>query len=358
MATEPRGHHRGGPGAALSCRRQPGDTREGRQPGPSAGRSPSHEWCPESEAVKVPVGPEVHNDADGPAEPGQRPREATPPCRSPCDRDVGLRRADTFPDVAIRGDAVVGAGPVVTNNVALGVDLQPSVYSDRVPGRAVEGRALSCPSPRSGCVGPRLLPMWTLPGNTDDVVPLFDELLDLVPTELHPEPGEVFYSGATAFAQPSLLYLLGFNPGGDPARAELSRYTIAADLAASRAPLRREWSGFEDDWRDFGPGPSPSNVGFGTCSPCAGSGTPVECRRATPCLSAARAFRLSAGNAPSRFFATAGPSTRRSFRLSEYGSSSVWGKRRGGGSGHRSVQATGASRGVVGIEAVRRGVLR
>ena len=96
--------------------------------------------------------------------------------------------------------------------------------------------------------------MRTLPGNTDDVVPLFDELLDLVPTELHPEPGEVFYSGATAFAQPSLLYLLGFNPGGDPARAELSRYTIAADLAASRAPQRRDWSGFEDDWRDFGPG--------------------------------------------------------------------------------------------------------
>lgn len=83
---------------------------------------------------------------------------------------------------------------------------------------------------------------------------LFGELLDLVPAELHQEFGEVFYSGATSFEQPSLMYLLGFNPGGDPSKAELSRYTIAADLDASRAPGRRDWAAFEDDWRDFGPG--------------------------------------------------------------------------------------------------------
>jgi hypothetical protein len=88
----------------------------------------------------------------------------------------------------------------------------------------------------------------------DDLASLFDELLDLVPPELHHEFGEVFYSGASAFEQPSLLYVLGFNPGGDPSKAELSRFTIGADLWASRAPQRRDWSGFEDDWREFGPG--------------------------------------------------------------------------------------------------------
>ncbi len=88
----------------------------------------------------------------------------------------------------------------------------------------------------------------------DDFGPWFDELLDLVPPELHQEFGEVFYSGASAFEQPSLLYVLGFNPGGDPSKAGLSRYTIGADLWASRAPQRRDWSGFEDDWREFGPG--------------------------------------------------------------------------------------------------------
>jgi hypothetical protein len=45
---------------------------------------------------------------------------------------------------------------------------------------------------------------------------LYDELLNLVPAALHHEFGEVFYSGRTAFEQPSPIYLLGFNPGGDP----------------------------------------------------------------------------------------------------------------------------------------------
>ncbi|MEO6885679.1 MAG: hypothetical protein ABI232_05240, partial [Jatrophihabitantaceae bacterium] len=83
---------------------------------------------------------------------------------------------------------------------------------------------------------------------------LYDELLNLVPSELHHEFGEVFYSGRTTFVQPSPIYLLGFNPGGDPSKPALNRYTIGFDLDASRAPERRDWSGFEDDWREFGPG--------------------------------------------------------------------------------------------------------
>lgn len=96
--------------------------------------------------------------------------------------------------------------------------------------------------------------MITDSGRTLELPTLYDELLDLVPPSLHQESGEVFYSGASAFEQPSPIYLLGFNPGGDPSKAELSHYTIAADLQASREPRRRDWSGFEDDWREFGPG--------------------------------------------------------------------------------------------------------
>lgn len=91
-------------------------------------------------------------------------------------------------------------------------------------------------------------------GVTPAFANVYDELLDLVPGELHPEFGEVFYSGRTAFERPSPIYLLGFNPGGDPAKAALNRYTIGADLVAARTPERRDWSGFEDEWREFGPG--------------------------------------------------------------------------------------------------------
>ena len=56
-----------------------------------------------------------------PPSPVSGPEKQRRPADHHCDRAVGLRRADTFPDVAIRGDAVVGAGTVVTNNVALGI---------------------------------------------------------------------------------------------------------------------------------------------------------------------------------------------------------------------------------------------
>ena len=83
---------------------------------------------------------------------------------------------------------------------------------------------------------------------------LYEALLNLVPDYLRHDPGEVFYSGATSFASPSPLYLLGFNPGGDPTKDALDRFTIGADLEAARGPDRQDWSAFEDDWRVFGPG--------------------------------------------------------------------------------------------------------
>ena len=181
--------------------------------------------------------------------------------------------------------------------------------------------------------------MRTQPDDNREVVPLFAELLDLVPIELHQEFGEVFYSGASAFEQPSLLYVLGFNPGGDASKAELSRYTIGADLQASRTPQRRDWSGFEDDWRDFGPGAVAFQRRVRHLFTACGSRILARCRRATPCSFAARASKLSTFSGRRRFFATAGWSTRESFQRSEYALSSALDKRQASGSEHGSAPA-------------------
>lgn len=88
-----------------------------------------------------------------------------------------------------------------------------------------------------------------------DGVTLYDDLLELVPTELHAESGEVFYSGRTSFEQAaSPLYVLGFNPGGQP--AVLGDYTIGANVRASQH-VRDDWSAYVDEaWGTFGPGAS------------------------------------------------------------------------------------------------------
>jgi hypothetical protein len=75
---------------------------------------------------------------------------------------------------------------------------------------------------------------------------LFDELLGTVHESLHGRSGAVFYSGRTAFAGPSALYVLGLNPGGDPVRQR--EQTIARNIDALRR--RDSWSAYADErWR-------------------------------------------------------------------------------------------------------------
>ena len=81
-----------------------------------------------------------------------------------------------------------------------------------------------------------------------DLPDLYDELLDLVPSRLRSEFGEVFYSGRSAFQQPAKVYILGFNPGGDPGDSTLNEYTIGADIERSRSAERSDWSALDDDW--------------------------------------------------------------------------------------------------------------
>jgi len=81
----------------------------------------------------------------------------------------------------------------------------------------------------SGPTSPTLRRVNTDARETVSPPSLLDQLLDLVPAGLLTEPGEVFYSGATSLERPSSMYLLGFNPGGDPSKVELNRYTVAAE---------------------------------------------------------------------------------------------------------------------------------
>ena len=75
----------------------------------------------------------------------------------------------------------------------------------------------------------------------------------LIPPSLHAESGKVFYSGRAAFAQPSQLYVLGANPGGDPINYPTE--TVGNHTRQVLAELPDHWSAYRDEiWEDALPG--------------------------------------------------------------------------------------------------------
>jgi hypothetical protein len=81
-----------------------------------------------------------------------------------------------------------------------------------------------------------------------DVIPF----APLVPTDLLPLSGLVFYSGRDAFAGTSPVYLLGLNPGGDP--ADPAAETVEQAMHALAA-LPANWSAYRDgSWNGRPPG--------------------------------------------------------------------------------------------------------
>jgi hypothetical protein len=85
---------------------------------------------------------------------------------------------------------------------------------------------------------------------------LFEDLLALVDPALYPETGEVFYTGRSAFERPSPLYVLGLNPGGNP--AALGDWTIGREVEAARSDARLDWSAYEDEpWGRYEAGEHP-----------------------------------------------------------------------------------------------------
>jgi len=74
-----------------------------------------------------------------------------------------------------------------------------------------------------------------------------------IPTDVLSRSGKVFYSGRDAFSSPAVLYVLGGNPGGDP--ADLHEGTIAShtEWVANAAP--GDWSAYRDErWKGKAPG--------------------------------------------------------------------------------------------------------
>lgn len=75
----------------------------------------------------------------------------------------------------------------------------------------------------------------------------------LIPTELLSESGKVFYSGRSAFSNPSPLYVLGVNPGGAPENYPTE--TVGNHTRQVLEELPDDWSAYRDEvWEGAAPG--------------------------------------------------------------------------------------------------------
>lgn len=67
----------------------------------------------------------------------------------------------------------------------------------------------------------------------------------LIPSELLDESGKVFYAGREAFSGSKFLYLLGFNPGGDPVKMATETPRLHTNYVLNEAPDM--WSAYRDE---------------------------------------------------------------------------------------------------------------
>ena len=72
-----------------------------------------------------------------------------------------------------------------------------------------------------------------------------EALAEKIPESLLARSGKVFYSGRQAFSKPSPLYVLGVNPGGDPAHYESE--TVGNHTAAVLHAHPDDWSAYRDE---------------------------------------------------------------------------------------------------------------
>ena len=85
----------------------------------------------------------------------------------------------------------------------------------------------------------------------------FDQLRQLIPSELLMQSGSAFYTGKEAWAGNADFYILGLNPGGDPEQVKqtVEEHTLA--VAAKDAP----WSDYVHS--DWGAGKNQTKCGEG-----------------------------------------------------------------------------------------------
>jgi hypothetical protein len=75
----------------------------------------------------------------------------------------------------------------------------------------------------------------------------------LIPRSLLSESGKVFYSGRSAYSSPARLYVLGVNPGGDP--ATYAAETVGEHTRQVTQELPANWSAYRDEvWEGAPPG--------------------------------------------------------------------------------------------------------
>ncbi len=82
---------------------------------------------------------------------------------------------------------------------------------------------------------------------------MIQDFARLIPKSVMNRSGNALYSGRAAFSSPSKIYVLGVNPGGDP--AEQSKETVAwhTNRVLNKEPAI--WSAYRDEsWRGRPPG--------------------------------------------------------------------------------------------------------
>ena len=81
----------------------------------------------------------------------------------------------------------------------------------------------------------------------------WSDLRQAIPGELLAQSGKVFYSGRNAFSAESCLYVLGVNPGGDPAAMQDETVASHTEWVSAAAPT--DWSAYRDErWKGKQPG--------------------------------------------------------------------------------------------------------
>jgi hypothetical protein len=82
---------------------------------------------------------------------------------------------------------------------------------------------------------------------------MIDALLQHIPDSLKDQSGSVFYSGRTAFSAPSLVYVLGLNPGGSPCLQ--AQETVSWHTSKVFKLEKPNWSAYRDEsWCGRPPG--------------------------------------------------------------------------------------------------------
>lgn len=108
---------------------------------------------------------------------------------------------------------------------------------------------------RAGVMDRITLNAFNPPSSPPESMPtdLFDRALATIPSELRQQSGKVFYSGRLAFQNRHFVYVLGENPGGDPALMSDETIDSHSRWVAESAP--ENWSAYRDEtWKFKAPG--------------------------------------------------------------------------------------------------------